>query len=182
MGRSVREICRGGISWDGIDREEEPEAEVGGAVVFETVMRGEPVGNKALALGLHKRAGLGGDRLVEFDLGVEIAAFEKNFVAAAVTKGALEGLVTAGMFHWGDLAAAAGTAMAGTLRRDEEPRGRSGRSRGSGDRGKQSGAGKFAAADADGAGDAERMSMLIAKLDTDVQLSVSAVLVTGHVA
>ena len=66
----------------------------------------KPVGNQSFAIGLNQRSGFGGNGFVEFDVGVEIAPVEKDFVEAGVTKCALEGLLAARVLLGGRFTAA----------------------------------------------------------------------------
>src|SRR5258708_6672686 len=84
-------------------------------VAVSNAVGGEPVGDEAFAIGLDECAGPGGDGFVEFDLGVEIAAVEEDFVEAAVAEGALEGLLAAGVFFGSGFASAADTFVAGSF-------------------------------------------------------------------
>ena len=79
------------------------------------VVRGEPIRNKALAVRLHQGAGLGGDRFVQFHLGVEVTAVEVDFVEAGVAEGALESLLAAGVFLGSGFTSAAEALVAGVF-------------------------------------------------------------------
>src|SRR6266436_4965053 len=61
-------------------------------VAVGNAMSGKPVSDEAFAIGPDESAGPGSDGFVEFDVGVEIASVEEDFVEAGVAKNALEGL------------------------------------------------------------------------------------------
>src|SRR5437660_342591 len=62
------------------------------------VVGGEPIGDDAFAIGLDQSSGFGNDGFVKFDFGIEITPVEEDFVEASIAKGALESLMTAGVF------------------------------------------------------------------------------------
>src|SRR5438105_2623325 len=75
-------------------------------VAISDAVSGKPVGNESFAIGLDESSVFGGDAFVEFHLGVEVAAIQKNLIEAGVAKSALESLLAAGVFLGGRLTAA----------------------------------------------------------------------------
>ena len=91
---------------------ENPEALV---VAIGEVAGGQPVGDQAFAVGLHRGTRFGDDRLVEFDFGIEVPALEEHLVEACVAKGALESLLAPSVFVRRGFAAAPNALVPGAV-------------------------------------------------------------------